>query len=432
MGWVLISIHGKIRYRNIPQPMSPQSCKPYDNIKIHSEPAWFQLPPYDSVSPTVYSRNVKKIDGYIFRQLFATTLFVAIALTSEVWLTQSLRFVEMIVNRGLSVSLFMHLTLLLVPSFLAIILPIALFVAVLFVYNRLLVDSELVVLRTGGCSQYSLAMPAVTLSLVVMLVCSALTFYVMPAFYRDFKDLQFTLRNSLPTVLLQEGVFSPVMKGVTVYVGSRSREGDLSEIIIHDARNRGQPITMMAERGSIISGESGPRVILITGSRQQVDENNGSLTLLYFDRYNFDLSTVQPSPNNRWREPRERFLTELFFSEDKDNKVPYFHKLRMEGHHRISLTLLPTAFVLTALAFLLGGGFNRRGQLYRIMSAISVVVLIEIAQVGAKNLGEKTQGLFILMYLAPLIPAIVSAWFLSAKSEIKLKAFLAIFLPKVT
>ena len=375
---------------------------------------------------------MKRIDRYIFRQLFATTLFVAIALTGVVWLTQSLRFVEMIVNRGLSASLFLYFTMLLLPSFLAIILPVALFVAVVFTYNRLLVDSELVVLRAGGYSQYSLARPAMTLTLIVMLVCYALTLYFMPASYREFKDLQFTLRNSYPTVLLQEGVFSPVMKGVTVYVGSRSSEGELSGIIVHDARNRNQPVTMMAERGSIVAGKSGPRVVLVTGSRQQVDEEDGSLSLLYFDRYSFDLSTVKNAGQDRWREPRERYLDELFFSEDRRTSIYNFYKLLMEGHHRLAMPLLPLGFTLVGLAFLLGGDFNRRGQLFRILGAVSTVIAIEVAQLGAKNLGEKTQSIYVLMYFAPLLPALLAAWLLSPWGHIKKAANSSFIRPKLT
>jgi lipopolysaccharide export system permease protein len=362
---------------------------------------------------------VKKIDRYIFRQLLATTLFVAITLTCVVWLTQSLRFVEMIVNRGLSASLFLYFTMLLLPGFLGIILPVALFVAVLFIYNRLMVDSELVVLRAGGYSQYSLARPAMSLALIVMAACYALTLYFIPASYREFKDLQHTLRNSFPTVLLQEGVFSPVMKGVTVYVGSRNSDGDLSGIIVHDARIRKQPVTMMAERGSIVAGESGARVILLSGSRQQVDEKDGSLSLLYFDRYSFDLSTVNKAVQNRWREPRERYLNELFFSKDRSEKIGYFHKLRMEGHHRLSMPLLPVSFTLVGLAFLLGGDFNRRGQLFRILGAVSAVIAIEIAQLGVKNLGEKSPDILVLIYFAPLLPALLAAWLLSAWGHIK-------------
>lgn len=376
---------------------------------------------------------MKRIDRYIFRQLAATTLFVAITLTCVVWLTQSLRFIEMIVNRGLSATMFLYFTMLLLPSFLGVILPVALFIAVLFIYNRLLTDSELVVMRAGGYSQYSLARPAMTLALVVVLACYALTIYFMPASYREFKDLQFTLRNSYPTVLLQEGVFSSVMRGVTVYVRSRSSTGELSGIIVHDARNRKQPVTMMAEQGSIIAGKSGPRVVLVTGSRQQVNEKDGILSLLYFDRYSFDLSTVDDTLQDRWREPRERYLDELFISKDLNKKIPYaFHKLRMEAHHRLSMPLLPLSFALVGLAFLLSGDLNRRGQLFRVLGAVSAVILIEIAQLGAKNLGEKTQGVFVLMYFAPLAPALLGAWLLSPMGQIKKSAMPSAIRPKLT
>jgi lipopolysaccharide export system permease protein len=369
---------------------------------------------------------VKKIDRYIFRQLITTTLFVAITLTGVVWLTQSLRFVEMIVNRGLSASLFLYFTMLLLPGFLGIILPVALFVAVIFIYNRLLVDSELVVLRAGGYSQYALARPAMALALVVVLACYAIAFYFSPASYREFKDLQFTLRSAYPTVLLQEGVFSQVMKGVTIYVQSRDSDGELSGIIVHDARVRNQPVTMMAERGSIVAGNAGARVVLVTGSRQQVDEKDGSLSLLYFDRYSFDLSTVNKSVRDRWREPRERYMHELFFSEDGMGKIYNFHKLRMEGHHRLSMPLLPLSFTLVGLAFLLAGDFNRRGQLFRILGAVSTVIVIEIAQLGVKNLGEKTENLTVLIYVAPLLPALLAAWWLNNRGPVKKRPLLPV------
>jgi lipopolysaccharide export system permease protein len=90
----------------------------------------------------------------------------------------------------------------------------------------------------------------------------------------------------------------------------------------------------------------------------------------------------------------------------------------MEGHHRIAMPFLPLSFTLVGLAFLLGGDFNRRGQLFRILGAVATVLLIEIAQLGAKNLGEKVQGIYVFMYLAPLIPALVAGWLLSARGEV--------------
>lgn len=355
-----------------------------------------------------------RIDRYIFRQLFTTTVFIAVTLTGVVWLTQSLRFVEMIINRGLSVPLFAYFTMLLLPTFLSVILPVALFIAVVFVYNRLLVDGELVVLRAGGCSQFAVSRPAIILALLVTLVCYALTIYLIPASHRTFKDMQYTLRDAHPTVLLQEGVFSNVMPGITVYVRSRSSDGGLTGIIVHDARSRERPVTMMAERGTIVSTETGPRIVLVTGNRQEVDEKDGRLSLLYFDRYSFDLNTVSEGVPNRWREPRERFLSELFFSEDQAKTIGYYYKLRMEGHHRLSMPLLPLCFTLVSLALMLMGDFNRRGQLGRILSAVAIVVIVEVGQLGFKNLGEKAPNFAFLMYLIPLIPAIAAVWLLQS------------------
>ncbi len=351
---------------------------------------------------------MKRIDKYIFKQLFLTTLVVAVALTCVVWLTQSLRFVEMIINRGLSAPLFAYFTLLLLPTFLSVILPVALFAAVLFTYNRMLTDSELVVLRAAGMSPFSLSKPSLVLAVLVTLIGFALTTYLIPASYREFKDLQNLLRNSYSMVLLQEGVFNTIMKGVTVYVRRRSSEGELQGIIVHDSRNPERPITMMAEQGAIVAGDKGPRVVMGAGNRQEMNRKDGRLTLLYFDRYDFDISAVGSTPEDRWREPRERYLDELFYPMALEKTLWNFYKLRMEGHYRLAQPPMTLAIVLIALAFMLAGDFNRRGQTHRIMAAVVVVLAMEVSLLGVKNVGEQMPWLTPLMYLITIVPAAIS------------------------
>ena len=69
---------------------------------------------------------------YVLRQLFVGVVLVTLGLTSIIWLSQSLRFVEMIVNQGVTAVTFIYLTMLMLPNFLTIILPIALFCVTLF------------------------------------------------------------------------------------------------------------------------------------------------------------------------------------------------------------------------------------------------------------------------------------------------------------
>ena len=130
------------------------------------------------------------ITRYIFNQLFAAALFITLGLTLAIWLSQSLRWISYIVNQGLPTSTFFYFVGLLLPSFLGIILPIAAFCAVLFVYYKLVLDSEMMVMRAAGLSQLQLARPALILTGLVTLAVYSITLYFLPASYRAFKDLQ--------------------------------------------------------------------------------------------------------------------------------------------------------------------------------------------------------------------------------------------------
>ena len=89
---------------------------------------------------------------YVFRQLFVGMILVTAGLTCIIWLSQSLRFVELIVNRGVGVGTFVYLTMLMLPNFLTVILPIALFCVIVFIYAKMITDRELVVMRAAGVS----------------------------------------------------------------------------------------------------------------------------------------------------------------------------------------------------------------------------------------------------------------------------------------
>jgi lipopolysaccharide export system permease protein len=347
-----------------------------------------------------------QLHRYIFRQLVWWTIIVAVSLTCIVWLTQSLRFVEMIVNTGLSVTTFVTFTLLLLPSFLSLIGPIAVFAAVMFTYTKMLNDSEIVILRATGMSPLKIGRPALLLATLVMLLGYLNSIYLMPASFREFKDLQREFRSELSSLFLQEGVFNPVVDGITVFIRERSESGQLYGIIIHDERIPEKPVTMMAEQGAIVSSDKGPRVLMVNGNRQEVREDDGRLSLLYFDRYTFDLSALNKTEIDLWREPRERFLHELFFSPEEAGKIYNYRELRMEGIFRLSSPLLYLAFTAIGLALLLGGDFNRRGQFLRILTAVCCVTAIQVVVLSMKNLGEKTPALEPVMYLVPIIATI--------------------------
>lgn len=352
---------------------------------------------------------MKHAHNYIFRQLAWWTLIVATSLTCVVWLTQSLRFVDMIVNRGLSVTAFLAFTLLLLPTFLSLIGPIAIFVAIIFTFNRMLSDREIVVLSACGLSPANIGRPALILAILLTGFGYLNTLYLMPSSFRDFKDLQREYRSDLVSVFLQEGVFNPIIDGITVFVRDRNEAGELYGIVVHDERKPEKPVTIMAEKGTIIASDRGPRVLMINGNRQEVASDDGRLSLLYFERYTFDLQDINKTDINVWREPRERFLHELFFQSEQagfeSNKD--YQKLRMEGMYRLTSPILYFTFTVIALALLLTGHLYRRGQYRRIIFAVGAIIFLQISVLGLKSLGERFPQIEALIYVIPLLFTVV-------------------------
>lgn len=334
-------------------------------------------------------------------------ILVTAGLTCVIWLSQSLRFVEMIVNRGLTVGMFVYLTALLLPNFLSIILPIALFTVVVFTYSKLITDRELLVMSSAGLSQAALARPALILSVAVVGIGYALNLYFLPVSYTMFRELQWDIRYSYGHILLQEGAFNTIASGVTVYVRERASDGQLHGILVHDGRDKENPSTHMAERGALVESTEGARVVMYNGNRQEIDKSTNNLSILYFDSYTFDLPSPKKDMGVRHREAAERGVGELLAIErDKTLDPRNYGKFRVEGHKRLVSPLFSLGFTLIGLACLISGSVSRRGQTRRISLSVAIVVVVQAAALGLDNVVAKNLDLVPLMYANAALPIV--------------------------
>lgn len=348
---------------------------------------------------------MRAVNRYMLRQLLLATAFVALALSFAMWLAQSLKMIDYMVNRGLPASRFMELVLLLLPGFLGVVLPISTAVGVIFVYNKLIQDSEMVVMRAAGMSPLQLARPAILLGLISTAAVYAIALYFLPLSFRNFKDLQNDVRQSYASVLIQEGVFNTVGNDVTVYVRERDEDGALVGIIVHDLRQREKPVTLIAEKGAIVRTPEGPRVLLVNGNRQEVDHQTGQLSMLYFQQYTVDLADLDKTQPYRYREPEERFLDELIHPSERELKNERFmRELKAELHQRLAGPLYPLAFTMIGLVALLSGEFNRRGRPRRLVGAGVAVLLLQGYALAAQDITNRITELAPLIYLGPILP----------------------------
>ena len=231
---------------------------------------------------------MKKLNVYIAKQIFVGFLLVTFSLLSILWLTQSLRFVELITNKGLPLSLFIEMTSLLMPRLYIILSPIALFVAVLFVYNRMLSDRELVVMKSAGISPWQNAKPALFMGIALSVFGLYVNNIGIPQAEKAFNELEWKVKNDVSHLMFREGEFTTLQFNLTVFVTTHEKDGSLTGILVNDERNPKTKTTLSAERGRIVYTDKGPRIILVNGVRQEINRNNSQFSSLAFGRFRHD------------------------------------------------------------------------------------------------------------------------------------------------
>ena len=351
-----------------------------------------------------------RLDIYIFRQVLVALVVATSGLTALIWLTQSLRFVDLVVNRGLSFVVFIHLTSLLIPSFVAVILPIMTYVVIQFVYQRMSTDRELTVMRASGLSPWALARPALTVAMLVTLIGYGLSIWGVPSAMADFKEFQWEIRNRLAAFLLQDGVFTPLSDKLTVYVRSRDQNGTLRGIFVDDARDPSAHATILAERGRLLDGPNGPRVLLLDGSRQVVDHQSGRLDTLTFRENEVDLAEAAKDGAARPIDMSELPLRQLLYD------APYFERDRSkwiaEGHKRLTAPLATLSYAMVGLFSALGGTFRRHGGILRPLVTVGTMVILLALGLAFGTLAARDNSLLLLIWLHATVPGVVAGWLL--------------------
>jgi lipopolysaccharide export system permease protein len=358
----------------------------------------------------LFGKVLTRLDIYIFRQIVLALALATGGLTALVWLTQSLRFVDLVVNRGLSFLVFLQLTGLLIPSFIAVILPITTYVVIQFVYQRMATDRELTVMRAAGLSPWALARPALAAALLATLIGYGLSVWAVPASLYDFRQFQWEIRNRLAAFLLQDGVFTPLSDKLTVYIRSRDQDGTLRGILVDDARDPTAHATVLAERGRLVEGADGPGVLLLDGSRQEIDHQTGRLDVLTFKQNEVNLAEATRDDATRTADMSEVPLKDLL------DPHPSFERDRpkwiAEGHKRLSAPLTTMSYAMVGLFSALGGMFRRHGGLVRPLATVGAMVLLLALGLAFGSLGARDNKLLFLMWAHATVPGIVCAWLL--------------------
>lgn len=348
---------------------------------------------------------IKRIHLYLFRQAFVAFLFACMAVTFVMLFTQSFRLLSFVIDNSGSLLIFLQLMGLMIPTFLPLVVPLSLGAAILFIYYKFAVDSEIVVMRAAGISSLRLALPALALSGFIVVFCYVLTLWITPAANRELVALQYQVRNNYSIFLVKPGAFNDLSEGLTFYVRARGQNGELQDLLIHDIRTPDHPITIMADSGQFSMNDGVPQVIVFNGKRQEIDRETGHLSQLDFDRYVLDLRVARNGAESRPPDPREMGMAELLNppADPAKRRTPLEH-LYAEMHQRFATPMLALSYALIGLTVILAGEFNRRGMAKRILIAATAIVIVQASTLSVSSMIARNLWLTPVLYAVVLAP----------------------------
>jgi lipopolysaccharide export system permease protein len=355
---------------------------------------------------------MRRLSTYVLKQLIGPVALFTFLLTCVIWLTQALPLLDLIINRGQSPVTFAYLSVLLVPSLMVIILPLAFFSGSLISLSRLNTESELVVMASAGFSKVQLAIPVLVAAAIVMVLTWICSLWAMPAGQRTLNDTLFDIRANVSTALFNEGTFNTPAKGLTVFIRAFDVDGSFHGALVHDNRNAKAPITYLAESGRIVQTPSGTRLVMYNATVHRIAKHGARLNVLKFERLPFDLDQFTSTTRATERKSKEAFIGELF-NPPAGVKEKVRRAYLAEAHSRIAEPFYCIAFALIALAAVTQGRRARGAHVLRMTAACFAAAALRIAGYGVAGLAAGNTAYCVLFYLLPLCGVLGAVYVLS-------------------
>lgn len=354
------------------------------------------------------------VSAYVFRQALGPLLAILGALAAIAILTQGLNQLDIIITNRRAGFAFAWVTLLTLPQLLSLILPMAVFIAVVYALNRMQSESEVAVLYGAGVSRQRIARPIVQLAVLAALVHLAINVVIQPAAFEQRRQVFYDLRTDIASSLIEEGSFTFPTEDLTLYARERGGGGELRDLLINDARPD-YPITYTARAGAIATIDGRPAIVMRDGQIQRQIED-GTVDVLDFDRYVLQLGDTFEEPELFFLKASDRTLYDLFFPDmtshyDQRNVGQFL----AEAHARLSSPVLSIALAMVALAGVLVGEFRRGGYGRRIMIAAIIALLVRLAALVITAAASENPEFNVLQYALPVIVILAASVALGGK-----------------
>lgn len=347
---------------------------------------------------------MSKFDRYMLSQLMTLFGFFALVLVSVYWINRAVSLFDQLIADGQSAWVFLEFTALTLPNVIRLVLPVAAFVATVYITNRLSSESELVVMMATGFSPFRLARPVIYFGVIVTLLVAVLSHVLVPLSRAKLADRRGEIAENVAARFLTEGTFLHPASGITFYIRQITPRGELQDIFLADGRTPGKNIVYTAKRALLVKGDTGPKLVMFDGMAQTLADDSRALSVTRFADFSYDIGALIGGTAARIPAVEELPTPTLLAATDASAKAHGTTRAEMllEGHERMAQPFLALVSALIGFATLLTGGFSRFGLWRQIAQAVVLLVFIQFLANAATNLVTHSPAAWPVIYLPVL------------------------------
>lgn len=307
------------------------------------------------IKPVDSSRSqklqMKILDRYLLREIFPAFL-VSLGFIILVMLMNELFYLaEIFLTREVPARIILRVLFFLLPSILALALPLAFMSGLLGGLGRLAGDRETEALQLLGLSPVRVLKPVLVLGTGLFLICLSFTFWLTPA--ANYRWLQTMVNSVLSEVRLElePGRFVESLPGKVLYMEKMGTDRLWQHVLIYQKDETGgvEIISTREARMSLQPDQQEAWILLVKGRSYRLHpEDPDSLSLVEFERSRqpLDLEGLRQSFFLE-KKSREKSIRELCLDRKKfsDRNSPESRLVSLELHKRLSLPATCLLFV---------------------------------------------------------------------------------------
>jgi len=319
-----------------------------------------------------------KIDKYIMRQIF-TPLIATLAIAALLLiLERMLRLFDFVMNQGGPVEIVWRMLANLMPHYMALALPVGLFLGILLAFRKLSLSSELDAMTSTGVGLLRAARPAILIAVLLMIIDAMLIGWVQPHSRHNYRGLVFDLRSGALGASIRVGDFVEVGEGMVIRIDeSRNQGAELLGIFLEQRSPQGTN-SVSAARGGFFSTSDQNTILLklYDGVLVNLDEDQSKPRVLRFEQLDRKIRLPSAEPfRGRSGEELEMTTIELFHalgdeSYSSEKQKAFTGNFHWRMMHSLMFLILPF------LAIPMGITNKRTGKSSGLPIGLSMIIVV--------------------------------------------------------